>query len=473
MRIRYIFFFLLFLGLTILYRTHFGNFFYQDDFFNINLSRTHSLIHAFNIFHAPPSDFVFYRPFSTQLFWNISWKLFGFSPFGYHIISYLFFLSSIYLAYKLAHIILRDNRAALLTSFFYAFSASHFYRLYFLSQFQEISLAFFTFLTLVLFIKKSKWTPLLFFLSLTTKETSVMIVPFMVMLTLLLPKPKHDYLKLFFQCAILLLVYLFARVFFFGFASGQSYMFDFSVRKVFNNLLWYSMWSIGLPEAFVNVTLFKFPTLLNPKLFTEFGTLGNIVLGTFALFNILIVVPLMRFFRTINVDIFIPIFLYLFFLLPILFFPFHKFPYGLAVPLLGSSLIFGRSLSMMHTKYILIVCVAYVALSITAYQFNLASHWANKRALMSEAVFSFLSRAYPTKPDATNIYFRNTSKPMCLYIKINEPYYSKEIYYAINGATGIQLFYGDEALPVFFEDVDNLKHLTTRSFVLEAPQFFR
>ena len=128
-------------------------------------------------------------------------------------------------------------------------------------------LAVFTFGSLLLFFKKSPWTLFLFILALTTKETAVMIVPFMF-LSIFITKENKDqrvYFKLFSVSFAILCLYLFARIFFFGFARGGVYSYDFSPLKILNNFFWYGLWSLGIPEAFVNVEIFKLPPIINQK----------------------------------------------------------------------------------------------------------------------------------------------------------------------------------------------------------------
>ena len=465
--------FLLFISLILFYQKSFNNFFFQDDFFNLRLAQEHKLLDAFNIFKKPMVDFYFYRPFSTQLYWDVGWKLFRLSPQGYHIINFLFFLTSIFLVYKIALHIRLDEKTALLTSFFYAYSGSHFYRLFFLSQFQELSLAVFTFATLILFLKKSSWTPLLFILALTTKETGIMIVPFMFVLIFLEKGLKKEYFMLFYYCLSILLIYLVARIFFFGFSGGEVYKFDFNLKKILNNFFWYGLWSLGLPEAYVNVKIFQLPTIINLKLFTQFKSWGNPTLVFFGLFILLIIKPVVGLWKKIYRTIIQAIGCFLIFLLPVAFFPFHKFPYSLSVPLLGSSILLAYATSKLNNKYLSLICITYLLLFVTAYQFNLSDHWAVRKAYTAKAVFDYFKKNYPKKPNKINIYFRNTTDPLCLFIPSNVWHFSQEVSSAIGGMDGLRLLYDDNKLLVYFEDLDLDKHLLPGSLVIDSRKFIR
>lgn len=463
---------LLSISLIFFYWSSFNNFFFQDDFYNLSLSQKQNLLDAFNLFKKPVVDFYFYRPFSTQLYWSFGRALFGLSPLGYHIVNFVFFLISILFVYILTNQILSDKKASLLASFFYAYSGSHFYRLFFLSQFQELSLAVFTFATLILFYKKSLWTPFLFALALMAKETAVMIVPFIFLATLLMKGPKRKHFRLFFYCLGILSFYFYARIFFFGFARGGVYEYDFGLRKVINNFFWYGLWSLGIPESFVNVKIFQLPTIINPQVFTKFESWGNPTLSFFGLFIVLIFFQVKTLLKNFDRKVLLAIASFILFLLPVAFFPFHKFPYSLSVPLLGSSIFLASITSRLKIKSLVIICIAYLLLAFSANQFNLSNHWAVKKASTAEAVFDYFKKNYPIKLTQANIYFRNTTVPVCLSI-IDGPRFSQEVSYGIGGADGLRLLYNDENLPVYFEDLDRYKYFSSNSLVVDSRPFFR
>ena len=460
------------ISLILFYTQSFNNFFFQDDFFNMKLAQEHNLIDAFNIFKKPIMDFYFYRPFSTQLYWSAGQSLFGFSPQGYHVISFAFFLIGIFLVYKLALRILADEKAALLTTFFYAYSGSHFYRLFFLSQFQELSFAVFTFATFILFLKKSAWTPVLFMLALTTKETAVMIVPFLFFIALFMKGPKKDYLKISFYCFGVLAFYLYARFFHFGFATGETYAYDLTPKNIINNYFWYSLWSLGLPESFVNLQIFKFPTIINPKVFTAFESWGKETLAFFILFMLTIFVPVIRRLLKFDWRILFAAALFIVFLVPVGFFPFHKFPYSLAVPLFGSSLILGHAISNLGKKGLILICASYLLLFFSAYQFNLSNHWARRKANNARAVFAYFQKNHPQKPEK-DIYFRNNLDPVCpVFRGISS--FSQEISYGIGDQAGLRLLYKNDDLHIYYEDVDKQKHLfSQKTLILDSREFFK
>lgn len=461
--------FLIGIGLLLLYLPSFTKYFFGDDFALIEVARHQNIFSAFNIFEKPANGFYFYRPFSIQLFWLTGWNLFGLYPLGYHVVLFSFFLLSIYLAYKLAYELFKNEKTATLTIFFYAFAASHFYRLYYLTQFQEVSFAVFTFATLIFFARKSIWTPFFFILSLTTKETAVMIVPFMLFYSLLAKKDQKFYIRLFFSCLVILTIYAGARIFIFGFEKGGYYTFDFGIKPTLNNVLWYGLWSLGLPEDFVNVRLFSFSTIINPALFSEFGSLGNISLAVFAVFITSIILPFQTLFKKFNRTHAILVGFFILFILPVMFFPFHKFPYSLAVPLFGVSALLGDAVKNLSRNKLIFICVIYLLLAIVTYQFNMKRHWTIRRADTTQSVFEYLRKNHPGKLKNSSVYFK-TNK--CLD-RTKCPYFSEEVEFALNGDDGIRLFFNNDKIPVYYEHSDKREHLRKDSLILNSPMFVR
>ena len=459
---------LLICSLIIYYWPNFYNFFFQDDFFNMVLAKNQNLLDAFNIFKRPAMDFSFYRPFSTQLYWTVGQKLFAMSPLGYHLVNFGFFAVGILLVYKLTLQIWPDKKLALLTSFFYGFAASHFYRLFFISQFQELSLAVFTMATFLLFFKRSLLTPVMFALALTTKETAVMIVPVIFVAITLLKLTKRRQLIIFLLCFAILLVYFAARIFFFGYTTSGVYEVNFKLSSILNNYFWYSLWSLGIPETFVNVEIFRRPTIINSQVLFAFGREGQLVIAFFLLFVGLIFKPVLRTLKHLDRNIFLMIFFFTLFLLPVAFYPFHKFPYSLAVPLFASSFLLAYVVRNLSRPYLLAVCLAYFVLSQSAYYLNLTNHWVVKKAVVGKKVFAYFQINYPIKPTQPNIYFRNTTYPWCPV----GVHFSQEVSYGIGDKDGLRLLYQDDNLQIYYEDIDHFRNYSESSLIIDSRIFF-
>ncbi len=464
---------------ALFYRQALGNFFFQDDFFNMLLANSQSLGDAFNIFKAPVLDFKFYRPLTTQLFWRLGQNLFGLQPLGYHLIAFGFFLVNILLVFWLVKLLCRNDGLAVLTSFFYAFSGSHFYRLFFLSQIQELALATFGLLTVIFYLRGS-WLFLAgFLLALASKETAVVIPPVLFFADWLWQKKiKWPLLG---ASLMVVALYVIARLKFFGFASGEAYAFNFNPKQILNNYFWYGLWGLGLPEAYVNIKLFKLPLLINPAIFTEFGLWGNRVLGMFAGFFGLLSLGLARMWENsrdrwrrireepVNILIFGVVF-FVVFLLPVAFYPFHKFAYSLTLPLCGLALILAVVVRNLSRQMIVLACFIYLLLSFSALNFNISNHWSVKRAVAAERVMRLLVLSGSSPVFYPNIYFRNNNNPVCA-LTGNKLHPSRELAYATGGTDMFRLYFGENFRGVYFEDTDHNRHLLGDSLMFDARQF--
>ena len=396
------------------FRDFLTNFFFQDDFFNITLSQSQSLFSAFNIFSKPILNFFFFRPLTTQLFWGLLYPIFGLNPLAYHLVSLIFFAANIILVYKLTVLLTDKKSIHFLTPFLYAFSATHFYRLFFLSQFQEIALATFVLITVIFFIRQKKIAVLFFIFSLMCKETAV-VVPVVLLTHSLFFKTKQY--RLLAAHFLILALYIFSRIFFFGFATGGAYVYDFKILHVLNNFFWYTLWSLGVPESFVNLKLFfvsKFAengqlqsfSIINPEIFTAFGIWGGPIVVIFTLFMFAVLMALKKadWRKLFESGTAFALAFFVLFLLPVAFFPFHKFAYSLTLPIIGVSFILARFISDFDFRYQLLATILFVFLSFLSLQYNLSHHWATGKAYTARQVFTFLNQNYSALSGYKNLF---------------------------------------------------------------------
>src|SRR4030042_3478182 len=166
-------------------------FYTHDDFFLLKISNASSINDFLNFFNLKkgPEGLGMYRPLAMQTFFMLAWKIFNLNPLGLHVISYIFFFGVIYLVYILTKALVDNKKVALLASFLYATSSTHFAHLYWLSDFQELALSLFFLLGVWFFIKfinTKRWKPYfvsltVFLLSLLSKESAV-VMPFVLFL---------------------------------------------------------------------------------------------------------------------------------------------------------------------------------------------------------------------------------------------------------------------------------------------------
>ena len=109
--------------LIFLYWTSFTSPFFQDDIIFLTAGNISSL------FSAIPQGV--YRPVSFQLFYTVSKNFFGLNPLPFHLVLFIFFITSLVLVYRLSVKILKKDRFALSVVYFYALNVSLFALFYF------------------------------------------------------------------------------------------------------------------------------------------------------------------------------------------------------------------------------------------------------------------------------------------------------------------------------------------------------
>lgn len=376
-------------------------FFTNDDFFFLKISNVNSIqgfLNFFNIFKNP-DGFGMYRPLTTQVFYFLSVKIFSLSAIPLHIISLLFFFGVIYLVYKLISELSSKN-VAYIATFLYAVSATHFGHLYYLATFQELGMTFFVLLSCLAFLRKKNYLSFIFFLlALMSKETAV-VTPFLLTLIYLYKSKKYNFKKLFvilIPFIICLLVYLFIRFRWYGIANGDSYIWDFSIKKLFNTSLWYLVWSFNIPESFVD---FVGPGIkINSNLFIYWGSQVRPILLFFAAQLVILAGVLVKALKIQNDNekkrSFVTLlFCFLWFgvsLLPVIFLPIHKFTFFLTIPLIA--VVFRIAYLFENTKINRIITIGFIVLwtvtSILTLKFSVETSWITQGSLISKRVFYY------------------------------------------------------------------------------------
>lgn len=371
------------------------NYFSHDDFFILYLSRIDSFA-DFLLFFNPlsaPERLGHYRPLTTQAYFLIS-HFFNLSPLPLHIVAYFFFFINIYLVYYLTRIILKQKYSAAISAFLYAVSATHFAHLYWPALFQELGLIFFFLLSVIFFIQKK------FFLSifaliggLMSKETAI-AVPGVLGLVVIYQK-SWLLIKNIIPHAIIVAIFIYLRIFFYGLPPGDVYKLDFS-PKVLNTLTWYVLWSFNLPELFVD---FVGPAFhLNPNLLNFYG-LESIMIITFFLITIITVLLAIKAKPKINFSI---VLLcggwFLFTLIPVIFLPWHKFTYNLGVPLVGTTIflayLFSPPANKITAKVLPVFYSAWLLTSVTTLYLTSQTHWITNGAKIAKRVYIYFQNYY-------------------------------------------------------------------------------
>lgn len=306
------------------------SFFTNDDFFFLRISNAKSIgdyFSYFNIFQSH-DGLEMYRPLTTQVFYQIK------NPLIMHLLVFLTFFGILYLIYIIGLSLFKNPKVAFLATVLYSVSATHFAHFYYLATYQELGMVLFVLLTILLHIKNRNTLSLVFFcLALMSKETAV-VTPLLILLVDWYREVKIDKSKFFIYFGILVF-YLIAHLFFYGVAKGDSYVWDFSIKKVLNTVFWYLLWSLNLPETLVDFIGPGF--YVNPDLFRYWATTIYPILALFAIQLIFIAILMLRFLDKVNNkknSLFAMVW-FLLSLTPVVFLPIHKFAFYLTLPLIG------------------------------------------------------------------------------------------------------------------------------------------
>lgn len=399
----------------VLYFPSLFTFYTNDDFFHLKIANVNTLngfLNFFNLIKAP-EGWSLYRPLTTQVFYLISIKFFNLNPLPLHIISFLFLFLNIFLVFALTRILIKNNGGAILAAFFYATSATHFGHLYFLGAFQELGMTTFFLVSILLFIKfvlQKKYafylvSLLTFVFALLSKETAV-VLPFVLVLVgifrLIIKEEAVSLKKLFAYLIpyfILLAVYFFLRLKYYGFATGESYIWDFSIKRVVNTLGWYGFWSFNLPEMLVdfvgpglhfNLNLFKYwPSQIIPILLL-------FVVEIVSIFYLILKSKFLNYKQSLalrtksSILILFCIAWFVMTLIPVLFLPLHKFTFYLTLPLVGIVILLGYLIMNLKSRIInLFLMTTWLVLSVLTLNLTRQTNWITQGGATAKRVYDY------------------------------------------------------------------------------------
>lgn len=442
--------------------------FAQDDFYCLLISKANSF-REFLVFFTPEHSFVtshynFYRPLTTQFYFGIMQKIFGFNPMPFHVVSLLVHILNTFLVYKLAKEFVRNIKIAYLATFFYGFSQSLMVSIAWASNIQELVVTTLILMGIIFYKRRFNWTAVLcFILSLLSKETAITF-PILIIVVTFFYEKKKDFIRLIPYFAILL-IYLYFHFVKYRFVETESYTLLVNFQ-VLNTLRWYFWWALGLPEMFLDYIGPRFSVL--PQLWKMFFKESIIIFFLFITLNLIVAVSLLTKLKKISISaIKTPLFFLLFyiiFLLPILFFPQNKYPYHQTTALAGIY-IFLAILIERGGRFIMFLSIVIFAL-LNYCSFNLTfrtNPLVSRSRLVSINLEPFLKQ-YSTLPENAVIYVKNDPN----YPKITESWggTAKQVYYAVSGANSFKLYYGDK-IKVYFEDVDELPEIVETSKFIE------
>lgn len=426
----------------------FNNFFFGDDWFHLSVIQISSVKEFFNFFSLTQNAQTAgsFRPLATQVYFFIFYHLFGLNPLPYHLFNFFIFGINLYLISRLAAFWL-DKKSAVWVVFLYALSATNFVKMYFLSAFQESLMVFFILLAVIYFLKKNIGNQVLsiifFILSLLCKETA-MVLP-VILLGYQLINRRWNFIKIL-PYLIILGIYLYVRFKLFGKVQGESYIWDFSPKKIANTFFWYVNWSFGTPEFMVDYVSGSLRVV--PKFFSDFYGWSYPLLILIASAIVGAVALIAKHLRKLNRQTLFFGLAFIVSIAPLLFLPWHKFTIELTLPMVWFCLLIAQVLSQDKSVLKYLFIAAFIGLNLISNYLSFSHHYSVSRARVARRVFDYVTYNYPER--LADRYIEFIDNPDKKNGPVGE---SKEVSYAISNSDMFKVLYHDPGYSVYFQDI--------------------
>lgn len=367
-----------------LYKDSLDYYFFQDDFFEINISQATNLKEYLSFFKFR-DDIIAYRPISLQNYFFISHSLFGLNPVGFRTITFLLFFLSGFLIYKVTTRIFKSSKTGLIASFLWQTSSIHFMAITWIAAAYNIIGTFFWLLTAFMFLKFIETQKLLFFV-LTFLSFLITVGSYEFSVTwpaiwgfyyfFVAKNSLVKSLKLFSPFIIVSSIYILARFIFIKVPQITEYTTTFNLESV-KALFWYILWTFNIPEEFKKQVINNL-IVFNPKFFYEYWPL---VLKSFlsALIILLVVtIPITAHIKQIKMKGKLIVFLLFWFIAgisPVLILPNHTFSMYLTLASIGLYGCIAYLLSKTASTLSLIVLSIWLLSSFTTLSFYKINSW--------------------------------------------------------------------------------------------------
>lgn len=364
---------IIFLVTISLFYPSFGYYFFQDDWFVLNWVQNSDILSLLGF----RQDIIYWRPISMPIFFKTGQLLFGYNPFGLHLILLAVHLINSFLVFYLFRTLKFTMPTALVISLLYSTASSHLVPLSWLSTASYVIGPLFILLSLIFYLKNKFFLSfIVFLLALASSEFAIVFIPIAAILKQqrLVIKPQVPFIAV-------TLVYLVLRFFIFPIPSEGSYEISFG-PKVLTNLAWYLAWTFNIPEKISTIFFFT--------------NLKGSILAVLPFFKVLIF-PLI--FATAALVLLIKtkldlgslargIIWFIAGISPILFLPAHIYPMYVVIAALGIFYILAKALDRLkkyQPQVISVLAIIWFISSLLTLSFTRANHWIVNQQAISKA----------------------------------------------------------------------------------------
>ncbi len=471
----------IFTVVLLLYYPVLTTYYTQDHFLHFKVGLTDGSLKQFlNLFEFHTFEergLAYYRPIFRDVLFHILYNSFGLNHIPYRILYFVIHFINISLVYIFIQKLFQKKQISFFVSFFFGISSANIGILYW--GIEILGATMFIISTLILFIKflethKNKFlifSLLTFLLALGSHEFGAIIPILLVGLILIYLPSKSIPINIFRLLPFFLIVipYVFLDFTQTGYSSKDlQYSPVLNLKSTLNTLSWYTGWALGLPEMLVDFVL---PGLkLNPNLIRYWGNYFLIIFPTFVISLAFLWILIIYLIVTVRNVLYTKKFLFLIFLfplnlLPVLFFPFHKFTYYLSASLPAfwgtiGYILFNAywHLKKKSPRLALMVIATFISsillLNTTSILLGHSTYWAAQRGKIAEKIIKQVTSRYPTLPKGSVIYI--TNDPTYSYVAKDWGGSSKQASIILSGSDALQLIYKDPTLRVYYEDLEKL-----------------
>lgn len=466
-----VYFLILFIIFPIFFFNHaLFSYFSQDDFFHLRQVMDKN-IYSLSVMLVPgaSSEQTFYRPLGREFYNFVMINLFGVQPLPYHLVNLSLIIANGFLMYNFIKSFSLNKAVSVIALVVYITSAVHSVELYYLSSIQTILSTTFILLGITSYyfflkvyqLKYWFFSIFCFLLAILSHESGLVFTGLLASLHLFFKsinlKKMFVYLSPF---ALLSLIRIFISFSLAALPNQQVYQPVFSIMSITNSIVWFTLWSFGLPEMLKDFITLRFT--VNPNLFKWYGSYLNVLIPTFITMISVLMYAFIKFRKKFIVERHTLFYLTAFIISisPFIFFPNHKFVYYLTLPLIWFSALMSVLLYSLWSgkklaKFLVVIFLgSYILLSYHTISLNKITHWSAKRSRAAQFLISDIKAKYPQVAHNTIFYLKKDPD----YPQISPEWgsSSKQAFYILSGSDALQLNYRDTSLKVMYEDIDAL-----------------
>lgn len=434
-----------------LHSESFGYFFFQDDFFELNISSAKNLSEFLGFFKFR-SDIVAYRPISLQTYYFLSNSLFGLNAFTFKLILYALFLGSTFLIYRLLIKITQSVSVSFLTSMLWASSAIHFMTFSWIAAGYNTIGTFFSLLSFFLMTLYQDSRKLLFYIfsflvfliSIGSFEFAVGLpVIFSAYFSLVKEEKLKKVLLTLYPFLLISFLYVLVRLFLKHDPAISDYQITLSLDSA-KAFYWYVLWSLNLPEEFKYQVINQLLTI-NSSYFSYFPTF---IITTYIKLALILIagffIPFYLVFkRKINLEIKLIFFYILWFIVlisPALLISKHTFPMYLTLGAIGIySTVSYILLKSQNKTVIALFLITWIWFSASTINFTRQTSYIAEAQMEARSFFTKAKYNYPQLP----------TNSILLYELENTAHIQ-----ALLDQNALHAIYKDETLKIYYSKKD-------------------